>query len=66
MLVKVEKACRTENLGQGSGDRELGAGDWDREVAGRELGAATWGQGTWDRELGTETGGRELELATEN
>ena len=48
----------TGNLGQGTGDREAGAGNWDREVGGRELEAANSGQGTWDRELGqqTETG----------
>ena len=33
-----------ENLGQGTGDREVGAGNWD--VGGRELEAANWGQGT--------------------
>ena len=35
------------------GDRELGTGNWGRELGGRELGAANCGEGTWDRELGT-------------
>ena len=39
---------RRGNWGQGTWDREPGAGNWRRE-----LGAANCGQGTWDRELGT-------------
>ena len=44
--ASVHSTLRTPvSAGQGSGDRELEAGDWDRELAGRELG---------DRELGGE------------
>ena len=38
----------TGNLGQGTGDRDLGQGTW------------AWGEGTWDRELGAANWDREL------
>ena len=58
-----------DGWGEGTGDRELGAGNWGRELGNWRAG--NWGQQTGDRELGTGnwgqgTGGRELELGTEN
>ena len=62
----------TGNLGQGTGgsklDRELGVGNWDRELGqrtgGSKLETGNLGQGTGDRlgnwNWGQGTGGREL------
>ena len=53
----------TGNLGQESGDRELGAGNWGAGNWGQQTGQGT-GAGSWDRELagtwGQQTGDREL------
>ena len=46
------------NWGQGtSGDRELGAANWEQGTGDRELGTGNWDRqlgrtGNWDRELG--------------
>ena len=51
----------TGNLGQGSGEKELGGrelgGNWRAGTGGSKLGTGNLGQGTGDRELGAGTGG---------